>query len=143
MEPIYDNFDASFLSLLSQAINIRNSILGPTLDVKAAAKAFPGHGRAPTIRFYRRHRLDPTTLLRSYKMPHPPNQLMLFKFFMSDPHKEGIWDSQLAGRIAQEVMEIEEGDYYKDFPINDDFPISVPPGADDLLLPALPQVCWV
>ena len=142
-ESIYDNFDASFLSLLSQAINIRNSILGPTLDVKAAAKAFPGHGRAPPFGSIVDIAWIPPLYYVAIKCRIHRIRVHAVKFLMSDPHKEGIWDSQLAGRIAQEVMEIEEGDYYKDFPINDDFPISVPPGADDLLLPALPEVCWV
>lgn len=42
----------------------------------------------------------------------------------SGAHQEGIWNSRSAARVAQRVIEIEEGDYYFDSRINQSLPES-------------------
>jgi hypothetical protein len=54
-------------------------------------------------------------------------------------HKEGIWDADIATCVARKVMEIEEGSFYKDMHVDDDFEFSSPPGERDFLLPVLPD----
>lgn len=61
------------------------------------------------------------------------------KLLRLNSHKEGLWDSYLVGRIAQEVIRFEEGDFYAGTFIDDNFPIDVSPSADDLILPSLPR----
>ena len=51
-----------------------------------------------------------------------------------------MWDSKIASFVARRVMEIEEGDFYKDLGPVDDFCLSSSPGIHDLSLPMSPQL---
>lgn len=59
------------------------------------------------------------------------------------PSKEGILDSRLASVVAEEVMRIEEGDFYKDNELHDDFTVDSLPQDSDLNLPTLPSSCRI
>ena len=54
-------------------------------------------------------------------------------------HREGIWDAKISARVSRKVLEIEEGDYYRDIEISDDFHLFSPPRPQDLSLPPLPE----
>ncbi|KAE9379347.1 hypothetical protein N431DRAFT_325965 [Stipitochalara longipes BDJ] len=66
-------------------------------------------------------------------------RLQAIKFLELSPHREGIWDGQIAACIARKVMEIEERDFYIHIDSGDDFEISSTPKLRDLSLPTLPQ----
>lgn len=57
-------------------------------------------------------------------------------------HREGIWDSRLAGFVAQEVMNVEEGTLYNGLSLND-FQIHDRPLAEELLLSTPAEPCLV
>lgn len=47
----------------------------------------------------------------------------------------------LAASMAREVMRLEEGDFYKNFHVDDEFPLDSPPEIKCLeMLPTLPQL---
>ncbi|RYP45871.1 hypothetical protein DL768_007828 [Monosporascus sp. mg162] len=54
------------------------------------------------------------------------------------PSREGIWDSIFAAFVAEEVMRIEEGDYYNDVPVDNYGPFDSQPHDHALSLPTLP-----
>jgi hypothetical protein len=56
-------------------------------------------------------------------------------------HREGIWDSKIAACVARRVMKIEEGDFYKEFDVFDDFSLDSSPELRKSSLPNLPQSC--
>jgi hypothetical protein len=53
-------------------------------------------------------------------------------------HSEGIWNAEVAVCIAEEVMRIEEADFYRDFDLAEDFPPFNLPVRVDTSLPPLP-----
>ncbi|ORY61259.1 uncharacterized protein BCR38DRAFT_30633 [Pseudomassariella vexata] len=65
-------------------------------------------------------------------------RLGAIKLLRALPSKEGIWNAIFVASVAEEIMQIEEGDYYKDTPVDDDFPLKSPPQDQDLSLPTLP-----
>ncbi|KUJ08975.1 uncharacterized protein LY89DRAFT_658031 [Mollisia scopiformis] len=67
-------------------------------------------------------------------------RLQAIKLMRSIPHKEGMWDVKIAATIATQVMEIEEGDFYKNIEIDDNFALSSLPMEQDLVLPVLPEL---
>lgn len=54
-------------------------------------------------------------------------------------HKEGIWDSTLAARVAEEVMQIEEQGFYSSYNIPADPDLGSSPEKLDAPLPPLPE----
>lgn len=52
--------------------------------------------------------------------------------------REGIWDSLFAASVAEELMRIEEEDYYKDNLVNDTLPFTREAQDHDFSLPMLP-----
>ncbi|KAF4981910.1 hypothetical protein FZEAL_2379 [Fusarium zealandicum] len=59
----------------------------------------------------------------------------------TNPHREGIWDSRIAACVASKVMLMEEGDFYHDVDMDDDFPLASSVTLRDLSLPMLPISC--
>jgi hypothetical protein len=53
-------------------------------------------------------------------------------------HREGMWDSQIAGVVARRIMEIEERDFYQGMDVDAEFLTSSYPEPSDLSLPLLP-----
>ncbi|RYP67739.1 hypothetical protein DL771_007072 [Monosporascus sp. 5C6A] len=62
------------------------------------------------------------------------------KLLRALPSREGIWDSIFAAFVAEEVMRIEEGDYYTDAPVVDHAPFYDQPHDHALSLPTLPAM---
>ncbi|RYP82891.1 hypothetical protein DL769_001500 [Monosporascus sp. CRB-8-3] len=60
------------------------------------------------------------------------------KLLRALPSREGMWDSIFAAFVAEEVMRIEEGDYYMDAPVVDHAPFDSQPHDPALSPPALP-----
>lgn len=53
-------------------------------------------------------------------------------------HREGIWDSRIAAAVAREVMQIEEGDFFKDEVNSNQFEFDREPSVGELVSPTLP-----
>lgn len=66
-------------------------------------------------------------------------RLQAIRLLESSSHREGIWDSRIAVCIARKVMELEEGDFYRDAATSDNFPLMSFPRTEDLSLPTLPD----
>lgn len=55
-------------------------------------------------------------------------------------HREGFWDSLIMAAVARKLIELEEGDYYRDInPTDDLFLLSSFATFWDLSLPTLPE----
>ncbi|KAF7158721.1 hypothetical protein CNMCM5623_003885 [Aspergillus felis] len=54
-------------------------------------------------------------------------------------HKEGLLDGQLAARIAEEVLRVEEGSFFQNMLIPDSLPVDSIPSVEDLAVPVLPE----
>jgi hypothetical protein len=52
-------------------------------------------------------------------------------------HREGIWDANIAARVARKLMEMEEQGFYE--AMAEDFTIDSLPTPEDLSLPSLPE----
>ena len=132
-ESIFEKYTSDFISLMAQLVDLLNSLV-------AAYKRKPrlaGEGDSPFGSSVGMGWIPPLYFTaikcRQHRLRIHAIRLLTMNF-----HKEGVWDSQLAGSIAHEVMEVEEGDYYKDFDVDDSFPLSVAPCAENLTLPVLP-----
>lgn len=66
-------------------------------------------------------------------------RVQAIKLLEQTTHKEGIWDAKLAILLAEEIMRIEEGDYFDDFDHDDEFDVGSVPTKSDTTLPALPD----
>ena len=66
-------------------------------------------------------------------------RIQAIRLLESASHREGIWDSRTAASVSRKVMEIEEGSFYENIAIEDEFALISPPLPQDLLLPTLPQ----
>ncbi|TVY94046.1 hypothetical protein LAWI1_G001005 [Lachnellula willkommii] len=132
-ESIFEDFTSNFASLLAQAVDIQKALLSPT-----TSNAIHDGGAAPFSSIADIGWIPPLyyTALKC-RVHHI--RVHAIKLISSKLHKEGIWDSRLAGCIAREVMQIEEKDFYKDFQIDDDFSTCESPSAEDMSLPALPE----
>lgn len=66
-------------------------------------------------------------------------RLQAIRALMVTLSKEGVWDAQLAGAVGGEVMRLEEGGFYKDIPLEDDFAWDQVPTEKDFQSPELPE----
>ena len=67
-------------------------------------------------------------------------RLQAIRLMETTSYREGMWDSKIASFVARRVMEIEEGDFYKDLGPIDDFSLSSSPEIHDLSLPTSPRL---
>lgn len=139
-ESIFEDFTGNFASLLTQAVDIQKALLSPTTS--SANHTIHGDGAAPFSSIADIGWIPPL-YYAALKCRVHRIRVHAIKLISSKLHKEGIWDSRLAGCIAREVMQIEEKDFYKDFQIDDEFSICESPRAEDMSLPALPEQCRV
>ncbi|KIW30542.1 uncharacterized protein PV07_06280 [Cladophialophora immunda] len=65
-------------------------------------------------------------------------RLQAIRLMETTSYREGMWDSKMASSVARRVMEIEEGDFYRDLGPVDDFALSSSPGIQALSLPTSP-----
>jgi hypothetical protein len=68
-------------------------------------------------------------------------RIQAIRLLETTSHREGIWDSKIAACVARKVMEIEEGDFYREFDGFDDFSLDSSPELRKSSLPTLPQSC--
>ena len=66
-------------------------------------------------------------------------RLQAIRLLNLSPHREGLWVATTVAAVARKVMQIEEGDFYKELCLDDDFSLSDPAEERDLKLPALPE----
>ncbi|RDW59112.1 hypothetical protein BP5796_12036 [Coleophoma crateriformis] len=125
-ESIYDNFTTNFVSIITQAVDIYKILISTPADL------FPSHSTADIGWI-------PPLYYTALKCRVHRIRVHAVKILSSSSHKEGIWDSKLAESVVREAIEIEEGEFYQDCRIDDDFPISEVPEAHDLTLPVLPD----
>ncbi|KAN0112457.1 hypothetical protein V8E51_005408 [Hyaloscypha variabilis] len=132
-EWIYNAHAQDFATMLMKAIYISNTFPAVSVAIHGhdigESKATMDMGWIPALYFVaikcRIHRVR----LQAIKLLESTRPL----------HKEGIWDADIAACVARKVMEIEEGSFYKDMHVDDDFEFSSPPGERDFLLPVLPD----
>ncbi|KAI1163044.1 hypothetical protein F5B18DRAFT_621774 [Nemania serpens] len=135
-ETIYDRHTAEFIFLVEQLIAIRESHIArpawrptpcPTEMPRNLSHSVGDKGWIPLLYFVavkcRVHRL----------------RLQAIRLLSQTKHKEGIWDSRLALIMAKEIMCIEEGDFYRDHEMDDQFTLSCIPTAQDITLSPLPD----
>ncbi|KAH8721747.1 hypothetical protein BGZ61DRAFT_571860 [Ilyonectria robusta] len=112
-ETVFDNYTDEFASIITQADGLRRSILSnPDLgDLPPHRPDMPQSiadmGWLPPLYYTalkcRVHRL----------------RVHAIELLRSMPHREGIWDANIAALIAQNVMVIEEGCSHNLFPLQD------------------------
>jgi Fungal specific transcription factor domain/Fungal Zn(2)-Cys(6) binuclear cluster domain len=132
-ESIYDSYTSDFVSILNRSIDLWKKAPSTVLSYIPYRQDGMAHSLADM-------NWIPPVYYTAVKCRNHRVRLQAIKLLMSTSHKEGIWDSSLAACIAQEVMDIEESDFYKYTVINNNFPLSSPPDEQDLLLPALPEL---
>jgi hypothetical protein len=132
-ESVFDSSTDKFLSLITQTIKmwkLRHSRLIPGHDIDMS-KSTIDIGWIPPL-------YHTALKCRNHRI-----RLQAIKYIESAPHREGIWDSKIAACIARKVMEIEEGDFYRDFDFKDDFSLETVPHPSDLSIPTLPLSCRI
>ncbi|CZR53602.1 uncharacterized protein PAC_03482 [Phialocephala subalpina] len=132
-QAVFDSQMQSFLSIVNQSIVIRKYVMStPVHDIipgtsADASDAVAELGWIPPLSYTaikcRNHRV----------------RLQAARLLGSLPHKEGMWDATIWASIAKEVVEIEEGDFYENIQVDDDFLLCDVPQEKDLLLPMLPE----
>jgi hypothetical protein len=66
-------------------------------------------------------------------------RIQAIRFLELGGHREGMWDSKMAGCVARKVVEVEEVGFYGSEPMSaDHFPLASYPREEDLLLPLIP-----
>ncbi|KAF8861494.1 hypothetical protein BDZ45DRAFT_799950 [Acephala macrosclerotiorum] len=129
-------FDAqlhAFVSIVNQSIAIRKTVMStPVHDIipgstADASDAVAERGWIPPLYYTaikcRNHRV----------------RLQAARLLGSLPHKEGMWDATIWASVTKEVIKIEEGDFYEQFQLDDDFLLCDVPRERDLLLPMVPE----
>jgi hypothetical protein len=130
-EGIFDLHTDKFTSLLIQSIDLGKAH-------PAASEALFGHGVEVAGSIMDRGWIPPLYYMALKCRVHRI-RLHAVELLSYTTHKEGIWDSQIAACIARKVVEIEEGDFYKDVQKDDYFSFCSYPDERDLLLPKLPE----
>lgn len=132
-EAVYDSYTEDFVSLVKHsAMNwkIRSS------DEQNLALAGPGTNMSRTV-------VDigwiPPLYYAALKCRVHRVRLQAIRLLECSPHREGIWDAEIATRVARKVMEIEERDFFRNVDTADDFSLSSIPELRDLALPVLPH----
>lgn len=127
-EAVYDSHTFKFATIISRSIDLRE--VTKSYRTQASQTSISEHsiadiGWLPALYYTalkcRVHRL----------------RLQVIRMLGVQPHKEGICDSQLMAIVAKKVMEIEEGDFYQAYEIDEDWPTMEPPPAE-VDLPPLP-----
>ncbi|KAM0334459.1 hypothetical protein ACHAQA_001486 [Verticillium albo-atrum] len=130
-ESAYDSQTRHFITLLQHMTNLRK------LSAAASPLAAPVVDMSHTI-------IDmgwiPPLYFTAVKCRNHRIRLQAVQLLESAFHREGVWDSRVATRIARKVMELEEQDIYRDLETSDRFPLCEPPDPDDLLLFFLPAL---
>lgn len=73
-------------------------------------------------------------------------RLQAIRLMETASYREGMWDSKIASCVARRVMEIEEGELFKDSRLTDEFSLCSSPRIQDLSLPMslqLNRICEV
>lgn len=132
-EMLYDEYLDEFVFIVMQSVYLKQVAKAPAMvqrfakDHEGMSNSIVDMGWIPKLYFVivkcRNHRV----------------RVQALRLMRSVPHKEGIWDSTLAACIAEEVMRIEEVDFYKDVDISDIFDILEHPTERQFALPVLPD----
>lgn len=134
-ETIFDSFTDHFVFLLNRSINLfhigtSHSQISSKLAIDMS-RSMADVGWIPPLYYMaikcRIHRI----------------RLQSIRLLESASHREGIWDSRIATRVARRVMEIEERDASSDLNISDEFLLGSFPSKQDLLQPTICQECRV
>lgn len=132
-ETVFDNYSNEFASIITQADGLRRSVLSN-----------PDLGDLPP------HRPDmpqsiadmgwlPPLYYTALKCRVRQLRVHAIELLRSMPHREGIWDANMAALIAQNVMAIEEGRSYEPFPLQGDSDISKVSDGYSGPVPLLPE----
>lgn len=132
-EMVFDNHTTSFLSVITQSINLWNFRLSASIEDPLFPRPGEKNLSISDIGWL------PPLYYTALKCRIHRIRAHAIKLLETVNHKEGIWSAKLVTTIARQVMLIEEQDFYKDSPVGDDFPRGRVPRQDDLSLPILPD----
>ncbi|KAK5046923.1 hypothetical protein LTR84_007277 [Exophiala bonariae] len=131
-EMLFDSHSQAFASMIVHAIKVLKTVrrvhdVDTIFRHEAESSRFtPDIGWIPplyyTVIHCRVHRL----------------RMQAIRLLRALPSKEGIWDSRIASLVADEVVRVEEGDFYKDSAFDDAFDVESLPQDCDLNLRTLP-----
>ena len=130
-ESIYDSFTDDFMLLLRQSADMW--LIGSPHTRAQSGSAFDMSRSMVDLGWI------PLLYYIAVKCRIHRVRLQAIRFLESASHREGIWDSRIAARVAQRVMVIEERGFYEGLDIVDDFPLDAMPKSQDLRLPTLPS----
>ena len=130
----FDRYDSEFLAIISSSIDIYNirrvaelqSTTGHLDPESSSPNSVSDLGWIAPLYFA-------ATKCRNHRIRHQAIQLLQLK-----PHKEGIWSSALAVVIAKQVVDIEEGTFYRSTG-KADYDKLTAPTVEDLAAPELPD----
>ncbi|KAE8349570.1 C6 zinc finger domain protein [Aspergillus coremiiformis] len=132
-ESIYDSYTEAFLSVIVRLIDIL-VVVSPGVTARETS------GRCmASFSFIADMGLIPPLYYTAIKCRVPRIRRQAAKLLISAAHREGLLDGSLAARIVVEVINMEEGDFYRDTHIAEDFPIFDYPEARELAVPVLPE----
>jgi len=136
-EKIFDSYTPAFTSVITQAIDIW------TLTGHAIPCVSNPNCEISGISFTVDMGFIPPMYYTALKCRVPSLRRQAIKLLLAAPHREGIWDGTLVARIAGQVMEMEEGEFFKDVAIGlDRNAFDMPERQNDqekLRVPALPE----
>lgn len=129
-----DRYDSQFLAIISNSIDIYDirrvaeiqSTTGHLDPESSSPNSVSDLGWIAPLYFA-------ATKCRNHRIRHQAIRLLQLK-----PHKEGIWSSTLAVVTAKQVVEIEEGNFYRNIG-KDDFDELTAPTVEDLAAATLPD----
>lgn len=138
-EMVYDSYVPGFVSILRQSMALWKLVL-PELDQPPCLH----EPELPMPSFTVDMGFIPPVYYTALKCRIPAIRRRAVNLLLAAPHREGVWDGVMVAYLARHVIEMEEGDFYKNFLINEDFdPLSdiddVTPGE----IPLIPQLARI
>lgn len=130
---IYDSYLPDFISIINQAVGIRNIIMTTN-----ESRVMPGVRNDLSDATADVAWLTPL-YFTALKCRNHRLRAKAIKLLGSIPHKEGMWDATMAASIATQVMDIEEGDFYDGFEIQEDLSVCKTFVEGKMELPVLPE----
>ncbi|OJJ43891.1 hypothetical protein ASPZODRAFT_145825 [Penicilliopsis zonata CBS 506.65] len=135
-ESVFDMHLDRFIHIVQDAIQIHHSIRN-THPSEISAQC------NPAFRFTADMGFIPPLYYTALKCRVPRIRRQALKLLRSTVHREGVWDGLLAGRVAEQVIALEERSLYRDSPIDDNFDELSPPLPEHLVVPPPPESCRI
>ena len=103
-ETVFDLHTQDFADLLAEAVELFRQ--------SAQLMGAPGNGQTPNLSFTLDMGFIPPLYYLGLKCRVPQLRRRAIELLVSMPHREGVWDGEVAAYVARQVMEMEEGESY-------------------------------